>query len=146
VPTTREQALDTRDLTRGPIAASTFDRARAEKYPPVETIRALNALREELPALKSKELRRLSSDREDVLALVRLGERSLVGLSNLSGEARTVRIPRAELEASLGSLPENGRLADLFGSKISGRSRHIPFALEGETVAIQLAPYEHVLM
>jgi hypothetical protein len=146
VETSMAQALDTRDLNRGPISAKDFDRARRERYRPTETVRALNALRDRHPAMKSKVLLRLRTDQPDVLAMIRKGERSLVALSNLSGEARTVRLSKAELEAALGPLDEKSRIRDLFRSELEGAPREAAAAIEGDSVAITLQPYEHVLM
>jgi maltose alpha-D-glucosyltransferase/alpha-amylase len=146
VPTSMERALDTRDLNRGPISAKDFDRARAEKYQPVETLRALNALRDELPALRTKKLERLPVDRDDVLALVREGERSLVALSNLSDKANSVRMSRARLEAAIGPIPADGLVEDVLASKISGAPRRVKVELEGETAVVHLGPYAHILM
>jgi maltose alpha-D-glucosyltransferase/alpha-amylase len=149
VPTTLEKAMDTRDLNRGPIAASDFDRAREEKYLPVETIRALNALREKFRALKARSVEPVRSDSETVLACVRRGgpdDRALLGLSNLAGSSAVVRLSRADVEAAIGPLPADGRVVDLLGSELGGKPRRVALEVEGDAVLVRLKAYEQILM
>jgi maltose alpha-D-glucosyltransferase/alpha-amylase len=138
---TMDQALDPRDLNRGPVPAVKFDAARAEKYLPVETIRALNELREERPSLRQGTINEVICDQPDVIALVRSsdGDRPLLGLANLAAEERTVRLPLEVVQKQLGVIGPELPLTDVLGAKLGAKA--LDARLEGDVVVVTLPPH-----
>ncbi len=140
-----QKARDTRDLDRGPVPLSAFEKALGDGYKPAVTVRALNALWDNNGSVRSNRVVEVKNPDAGVVSFARTSadtdDAPLLQLINLTGDDKTVVLPRAEVEEKLG-WDGVTRLHDLLQGEIDGKERDVPFAVHGDRIELRLAPYE----
>lgn len=141
------KAGDARDLDRGPIKRSDYERALSEDYKPAVIVRALNALWEKHGAVRTNAIEEVNNPDIGIVSMARKATDSddlpLLQLINLTGEKRTVELDVKDIERQLGwSMAGPEPLVDLLRGEIENRKVEIAFHIDAAKLKIGLAPYE----
>jgi hypothetical protein len=127
------------------VYASDLKRRAAERYLPLETLRALNALRKKRPALMSRHLLRIENGHKGVFSWVktaeREGEQPILLLANLSRHTARLAIPVPEIRAALKIARDRPlNLADLFSPLMSKAPRAVQHRIAQHKLLITIPP------
>jgi hypothetical protein len=159
-------AFDARDIDRGPVKLSDWEKQLASGYEPMKLVSAANWLRKHYQALHSVHKVLHNEDRSvGVIArtppalkdehrglfgrvkdLTRIGRRApILQVYNGSSETKVIRISKADLEQVLGwSHLTHASLKDVLGSRMNGRAQRVRFKDAGDSVEIELEGQQRV--
>lgn len=145
------KATDTRDLNRGPVFLSDYERALKEEYKPAVTIRALNSLWDKHGSVRSNQIEEVKNPDAGVVSFARRATETsdppLLQLINLTAEKKTVVVDLADLERQLGwSQVTPGSLRDLLQEEMTGAAAPMSFSIEDGKLKLELAPYDAVYL
>jgi maltose alpha-D-glucosyltransferase / alpha-amylase len=139
-------ALDRRDVGRGGITQQTIDAAVEAEYPPLLTVRAMNALWADRLSLRAGAVRPLAVSSKRVLAVTKQaeGEAPLFAIGNLGGEPVNVQVSAADLRSALGADPDMAlTLVDILGAMRDGSATSMRLAPGTHTVDLTLPAFGH---
>jgi glycosidase len=135
----RPASCDPELLYQGAISAAELRRKTAQRTPPIETLRSLNALRETHQSLAGLKVVRVENSHKGVLSWVKSGgdhDAPLLLLANLSSHTARLSLPLPELRHAM-RVPKDKPfvLADAFG-----RAKHLSYKIVQGRLLITIAP------